>query len=91
MPLRLNYTGGGEPERLEASGVTGNYFQALGAKPAFGRTFLLENEKPGNDQVAVLSYSLWQKRFAGDPAIINKTITLDGKILRRTWRDAAGL
>jgi len=79
MQLRLNYTGGGEPERLEASGVTGNYFQALGAKPAFGRTFQLENEKPGNDQVAVLSYSLWQKRFAGDPAIINKTITLDGR------------
>jgi putative ABC transport system permease protein len=77
--VRLNYTGGGEPERLEGSAVTGNYFQALGAKPAFGRTFLLENEKPGNDQVAVLSYSLWQKRFAGDPAIINKTITLDGK------------
>lgn len=64
LPLRLTYTGGDEPERLEASGVTGNYFQALGAKPAFGRTFLLENEKPGNDQVAVLSYSLWQKRFA---------------------------
>jgi putative ABC transport system permease protein len=79
LPLRLNYTGGDEPERLEASGVTGNYFQALGAKPAFGRLFLLENEKPGNDQVAVLSYSLWQKRFAGDPAIINKTITLNGK------------
>jgi putative ABC transport system permease protein len=79
MQLRLNYTGGDEPERLEASGVTGNYFQALGAKPAFGRTFLLENEKPGSDQVAVLSYRLWQKRFAGDPAIINKTITLNGK------------
>src|SRR5258706_221235 len=79
MPLRLNYTGDGEPERLEASGVTGNYFQALGAKPAFGRTFLLENEKPGSDQVVVLGYSLWQKRFNGDPAIINKTITLDGR------------
>jgi putative ABC transport system permease protein len=79
LPLRLNYTGEGEPERLEASGVTGNFFQALGAKPAFGRTFLPENEKPGNDQVAVLSYSLWQKRFGGDPTIINKTITLDGR------------
>src|SRR6185503_14528458 len=79
MPLRFNYTGGDEPERLEASGVTGNYFQALGVKPAFGRTFLVENEKPGNDQVAMLSYSLWQKRFAGDPEIINKTITLNGK------------
>ena len=79
LQLRLNHTGDGEPERLEANGVTGNYFQALGAKPAFGRTFLLENEKSGNDQVAVLSYSFWQKRFAGDPAIINKTITLDGR------------
>jgi putative ABC transport system permease protein len=79
LPLRFNYTGGDEPERLEASGVTGNYFQALGVKPAFGRTFLVENEKPGSDQVAMLSYSLWQKRFAGDPAIINKTITLNGK------------
>jgi putative ABC transport system permease protein len=79
VPLRLNHTGDGEPERLEANAVTGNYFQALGAKPAFGRTFLLENEKPGSDQVALLSYSLWQKRFNGDSEIINKTITLDGR------------
>jgi putative ABC transport system permease protein len=79
VPLHLNLTGNGEPERLTAGGVTGNYFQALGAKPLFGRTFLLENEKPGNDQVAVLSYALWQKRFAGDPAILSKTVTLDGK------------
>ena len=79
MALRFNLTGDGEPERLEASGVTGNYFKALGATPAFGRTFELENEKPGSDQVAVLSYGFWQRRFAGDPGIINKTITLDGK------------
>src|SRR6476659_8110865 len=79
VPLRLNLTGDGDPERLEASAVTGNYFQALGAKPAFGRTFVQDNEKPGSDQVALLSYALWQKRFAGDPAIINKTITLDGR------------
>jgi putative ABC transport system permease protein len=79
VPARLNLTGDGEPERLEASAVTGNYFQALGAQPAFGRTFQLENEKTGNDQVAVLSYAFWQKRFAGDPNILNKTITLDGK------------
>lgn len=79
VPLHLNLTGIGEPERLSAAGVTGNYFQALGAKPALGRTFLLENEKPGSDQVAVLSYALWQKRFGGDPAIVNKTVTLDGR------------
>lgn len=79
VPVHLNLTGSGEPERLNAAGVTGNYFQALGTKPALGRTFLLENEKTGSDQVTVLSYALWQKRFAGDPNIVNKTVTLDGK------------
>jgi putative ABC transport system permease protein len=79
VPVPLNFTGGGEPERLTAGAVTGNYFQALGAKPALGRTFVLENEKPGSDQVAVLSYALWQKRFGGDPGIVNKTVILDGK------------
>ena len=74
-----NLTGGGEPERLAAAAVTGNFFQALGVQPALGRTFQLENEKPGSDQVAVLSYGLWQQRFAGDRAIVNKTITLDDK------------
>ncbi|HZI49471.1 MAG TPA: ABC transporter permease [Pyrinomonadaceae bacterium] len=74
-----NLTGGGEPERLAAAGVTGNFFQALGVQPALGRTFLLENEKSGSDQVVVLSYGLWQRRFAGDAGIINKKITLDDK------------
>jgi len=78
VPIHLNLTGTGEPERLTGSAVTGNYFQALGAKPALGRTFQLENENPGHEQVAVLSYGLWQKRFAGDPNIVNKTVMLDG-------------
>ncbi len=78
-PYPLNLTGRGEPERLLAAGVTGNYFNALGVKPALGRTFLLENEQPGNDQVAVLSYALWRTRFGGDPDIVNKTVTLDGR------------
>src|SRR6185295_9820558 len=79
IPLPLNLTGNGEPERLTGAAVTGNYFQALGVKPALGRTFQLENEQPGNDQVAVLSYGLWQKRFGGDPAIVSKAVTLEGK------------
>ena len=79
FPSGINLTGNGEPERLKAGAVTGNYFQALGVPAALGRTFLPENEKSGNDQVAVLSHSLWQKRFGGDPGIVNKTITLDGK------------
>jgi len=79
VPLPLNLTGTGEPERLTGAGVTGNYFQALGVTPLLGRTFVLENENTGNDHVVVLSYGLWQKRFAGDTGIINKTITLDGE------------
>jgi putative ABC transport system permease protein len=79
VPLAVNLTGSGEPERLTASGVTGNYFDAFKVSPALGRGFTLENEKTGQDQVTVLSHALWQKRFAGDPEIINKTIILDSK------------
>ena len=79
VPVPLNLTGNGEPERLTAAAVTGNYFKALGAPPALGRTFVLENEKTGNDQVTVLSHALWQRRFGGDPAIVNKTLILDGR------------
>ena len=79
LPLALNLTGGGEPERLSVSGITGNYFQTLGVAPLLGRGFTLENEKPGQDQVAVLSYAYWQKRFGGDSSLLNKTIVLDGK------------
>jgi len=79
VTLPVNLTGSGEPERLTGSFVTGNYFQAFGITPALGRGFSMENEKPGQDQVTVLSYALWQKRFGGDPGILNKTITLNGK------------
>ena len=79
IPSSLNLTGSGEPERLSASAVTGNYFQALGVMPALGRPFVLENEKSGSDEVVIFSYKFWQTRFGGDPGIIGKTVTLDGK------------
>jgi putative ABC transport system permease protein len=79
LPIAVNITGNGDPERLPASSVTGDYFDAFGITPALGRGFTLENEKTGQDQVAVLSYALWQRRFAGDPGIIDKKIILDGK------------
>ena len=79
MTLPATLTGGGEPERLQASSVSGNYFQTFGVAPAMGRGFTVENEKPGQDQVTVLSHELWQARFGGDPSIVNKTIVLNGK------------
>ncbi len=79
FPLAVNLTGNGEPERLSSAAVTGNYFQTLGVAAALGRTFLIENESPAQSHVAVLSHALWQRRFGGDPGIVNKKITLDGE------------
>jgi putative ABC transport system permease protein len=79
QPLAVNLTGSGEPERLFASAVSGNYFDTFGITPAIGRAFTLDNEKPGSDQVTVLSHAFWQKRFGGDPNIVGKTITLDSR------------
>jgi putative ABC transport system permease protein len=79
MMLPMNLTGSGEPERLSASAITGNYFDTFGVRPALGRGFSLENEKTGQDHVTVLSHAFWQTRFGGDPNIVNKTINLDGK------------
>ena len=79
MPLPVNVTGNGDPERLNAAAVTGNFFQTFGVTPVLGRGFTVENEKSGQDQVAVLSHDLWQRRFGADPGIIDKTILLNGK------------
>jgi putative ABC transport system permease protein len=79
VPAHAILTGNGEPERLSAAGVTGNYFQALGVNPALGRGFVLENEKPGTDHVTILSFGLWQRRFGGDPDIVGKSILLNGE------------
>jgi putative ABC transport system permease protein len=79
VPTFTNLTGSGEPERLEARLVTGNFFQALGVSAALGRTFLSENEKSGSERVVVLSHGLWQRRFGGEPSIIGKTLTFEGR------------
>ncbi len=79
LPAPATLTGSGEPERLNASVVSGNYFQTLGVTPLLGRGFSLDNEKSGNDQVTVLSHELWQKRFGGNAGIINQRINLDSK------------
>ncbi|MCG3160733.1 MAG: hypothetical protein JMDDDDMK_01808 [Acidobacteria bacterium] len=73
----FNLTGGGDPERLNGSPVTHNLFSTLGAQPALGRVFLPEEDQPGKNKVVVLSHAFWQRRFGGDPGLVNKTITLN--------------
>jgi len=70
---------GQHPERYPGYGVTQGFFDALGVKAAYGRTFLPEESQPGRDEVAVLKHSFWQKHFNGDPNIVGKTITLNRK------------
>jgi len=91
IPISVNLTGSGDPERLVASAVTGNYFDTFGVAPALGRGFSIENEKTGSDQVTVLSHTFWQKHFAGDPQIVNKTIILDSKPYQVIGVMSAGL
>lgn len=59
--------------------VAANYFDVLGARPALGRTFRADEETPGNGDVVILSHGLWQTVFGGDPALVGRTIDLDGK------------
>jgi predicted permease len=68
----------GQPERIWGSLVTGNYFDVLGVRAALGRFFApVEDRTPGTHPVVVISYGLWQRRFAADPALIGKTIRLN--------------
>lgn len=73
----VNLTGRGQPERLTARAVSYEFFPTLGVQAILGRTFLLEEDDPDRNRVAVLSHGLWQRRFGGDPQVIGLTIALD--------------
>jgi putative ABC transport system permease protein len=66
-----------EPERIIAPHVSANYFRTLGVRMALGRDFLPVEELTGKNRVIVLTHQFWQRKFAGDPDIIGRTLTLD--------------
>jgi len=76
--LPLNWGGQAEPQQLQASMVSPNFFDVLGVKAYRGRFFYPdEGKKVGADPLAVLSYALWVRRFGSDPGIVGQTITLN--------------
>jgi putative ABC transport system permease protein len=77
-----NLTGDGAPERLSVGFATGDFFAALGVKPAAGRLIQRGEDEPGQPRVAVLSHDLWQRRFGADPALIGKDLVLNDKLFR---------
>jgi putative ABC transport system permease protein len=78
--LGLNLSGVDQPERISATSITGNLFSVLGVKPALGRSFLPDEERAGSTPVCILSDGLWKRRFASDPKIIGKAVTLNAEV-----------
>jgi len=76
---RPNLTGIDEPTRLNATAVSRDFFQTLGARPFIGRVFVPEEATTGKNSVVVLSYDFWQQRFGGDSAVVGRDITLSGR------------
>src|SRR5262245_54122386 len=79
-PLRLSVSVDGQPEPAVAGQlVSGNYYSVLGVNAALGRTISPDDDRaPGESPVCVISFNYWQRRFAGDPAVVGKTIHIGG-------------
>ena len=75
----FNLAGTAEPERIRSAIVSPAFFSILGIKPIRGRGFLTGEDEPGKDLVAVISESLWQRRFDSDPNIVGRSVNLDDK------------
>ena len=69
----------GNNEKVWGDLVSGNYFDVLGVKPALGRSFLPEEDKTRlSHPVVVISHSLWQRRFGGDPSVVDSDVLING-------------
>ena len=75
---RFNLANGGEPRFAEGLYVNGEFFQHLGIGASLGRTLSAQDDSRTCNASAVLSYAFWQREFGGDPAILGRTVNLDG-------------
>ncbi|MDT5272319.1 MAG: hypothetical protein QOH49_4505 [Acidobacteriota bacterium] len=75
----FNLTGYGEPQKVNGNAVSAELFPLLGVRPALGRGFTAEEEKPGSDKVVILSHGLWRDTFGGEPSIVGRDIILGGE------------
>src|SRR5581483_9039298 len=77
--LSVDLIGNSNPERLDGASMTADLFPMLGAQPALGRIFTVSDDRGGAPATVVLSYSFWQRRFAGDSTILGHKMILDGE------------
>ncbi|MBV9406467.1 MAG: ABC transporter permease, partial [Acidobacteriaceae bacterium] len=73
----FNYTGGDSPQRLAGALVTSQWFEVFGVSPLLGRGFHAEDDSPGANKVAVLSFETWHSLFGADPGILGRTLELN--------------
>jgi putative ABC transport system permease protein len=78
-PNDMNLSAGGQPEHILVLPTAANFFSLLGAKPMLGRTWAAGEDQPGKDEVVILSYGLWNSRYAGDPQAVGRTVELNSK------------
>ena len=75
----FDLSGNDKPERVDGAAVSPGLFELLGVAPLMGRTFISQEGQLGQDNVALLSYGLWQRRFSADQSVVGKPITVDGQ------------
>ncbi len=74
-----NFTGEALPEQIQAMRVSADFFRLCGANALHGRTFTAEDDLLNAPKTVVLAYAFWQRRFAGDPRVIGRGMTLNGE------------
>ncbi|HEY6293744.1 MAG TPA: ABC transporter permease [Terriglobia bacterium] len=75
----VSVTGAGEPEQVRALRVTDGTLPILGIQPQLGRWFTRQDDSPGSPDTVMLTYGYWRHKFGGDPSIVGRSITVDGK------------
>ena len=73
----FNYTGSGVPERLRGASVTYRWFDVFGARPALGRVFTPEEDRPNANREVVLSFAAWKRLFGLDAGVVGRTVELN--------------
>jgi putative ABC transport system permease protein len=75
----MNLAGDGAPVRINSARVSANLFAMLGKSPMLGRSFSIQEERPGVEPVVAISHGLWQRRFGGDPGVLGRNTRLDAR------------
>jgi hypothetical protein len=74
----FTWTGHGDPEQLIGLHASATLLPTLGLEPLIGRNFSRDEDRPGGGHVTLISRAMWQQRFNGDPAVLGRSLTLDG-------------